>query len=93
MSLQLRRHIERVHSLGGSDIKKSERKHEKLAVKVDQKWVHFGDDRYSDYTKHKDDKRKNNYQARHKAILKKDGKPAYKDKHKPSYWSMNLLWT
>ena len=47
MSLQLRRHIERVHSLGGSDIKKSERKHKKLAVKVDQKWVHFGDDRYT----------------------------------------------
>ena len=93
MSLKLRQRIDRVKSLGGSDIKKSDRKHKKLAVKVDDKYIHFGDDRYDDYTKHKDDKRKKNYQARHKAIKTKDGKPAYKDKHKPSCWSMNLLWT
>ena len=93
MSLKLRQHIARVKQLGGSDIKQSERKHKKLAVKVENKWVHFGDDRYSDYTKHKDDKRKNNYQARHKGILKKDGTRAIDDKNSAAFWSYHLLWS
>ena len=35
-------------------------------VEVDGKKIHFGADGYSDYTKHKDEKRMKRYIARHK---------------------------
>lgn len=92
MSLKLRQRIERVKQLGGSDIKKSDRSNKKFAVKVDDKWVHFGHSSYEDYTTHKDPKRRENYRKRHAAIKTKDGKPAYKNKKQPAYWSYNLLW-
>ena len=65
----------------------------KYFVVYDGKTIHFGHRKYSDYTHHSDDKRRDNYKIRHKAILKKDGKPAYLDPNQPSYWSLNLLWT
>jgi hypothetical protein len=46
----------------------------------------------SDFTKHKDPKRRASYQARHKAIKDKSGKPAYKNKLSAAYWAMNDLW-
>ena len=51
----------------------------------DTKKIHFGDNRYQDFTKHKDTERKKAYLARHK----KDNfnNPLY-----PSFYSTNLLW-
>ena len=54
-------------------------------TKNNNKKIHFGDNRYQDYTKHKDAERKKAYLARHK----KDNfnNPLY-----PSFYSTNLLW-
>ena len=67
---------------------KSPRKNKKWMVEVDGKKVHFGGAGYSDYTKHKDPERKENYIARHKKNenWKKSGiKTA-------GFWSRWLLW-
>jgi hypothetical protein len=76
--------------------KPSNKKDKKFMVlakyKEDIKLVHFGAKGYSDYTKHKDPKRRDNYRARHEAILNKEGKPAYKDPLSPAYWAYNYLW-
>ena len=56
------------------------------------KLIHFGATGYSDYTKHKDPKRRDRYIARHSAIKLKNGKPAVKDKLQPAYWSLKVLW-
>ena len=89
MSLKLRQHISRVKSLGGSDIKKSDRKNKLFAVEVDGKLIHFGDDRY---TQNQNKKQRDAYRARHKAILKKDGTRAIDDKKSAAFWSYNLVW-
>lgn len=70
-------------------------KHKKvvLAKKGNRfKLVKFGHKDYEDYTTHKDKERRARYRKRHMAILKKDGKPAYKDKFQAAYWSLNVLW-
>ena len=54
--------------------------------------LHFGDSTMSDYTIHRDPKRRANYRSRHAAIKTKDGKPAYKNKLQAAYWSYNVLW-
>ena len=84
--------------------KVSERKNKKYSVITPSgKKIHFGNKNYQHYKDstglgiyshldHKDKKRRTSYQARHKAILKKDGKPAYKDRESPSYYSYNFLW-
>jgi hypothetical protein len=48
-------------------LKKSNRKNKKWSVTIDGKTINFGDDRYDDYTSHKDEDRKNRYIARHKS--------------------------
>lgn len=55
------------------------------------KLIRFGAVWYSDFTKHKDPKRRASYKARHSAIKTKDWKPAYKNKLQPAYWSRNNL--
>lgn len=54
--------------------------------------LHFGDSKMSDYTKHKNEKRRANYRARHGGIKLKNGKPAYKSKLQAAYWSWHTLW-
>lgn len=54
--------------------------------------LHFGDSTMSDYTLHKNKKRRANYKARHGGIKLKNGKPAYKDKLQAAYWSWRVLW-
>lgn len=49
------------------------------------KAVHFGDSSMSDYTKHKNKKRRASFHARHKCSAKKD-------KTKPGYWACRNLW-
>ena len=55
------------------------------AIINDKKTIHFGDNRYQDFTKHKDTERKKAYLARHK----KDNatNPNY-----AGFYSTNLLW-
>ncbi len=46
---------------------------------------HFGDSSMSDYTKHKNEKRRKNFHSRHNCAAKKD-------KTKPGYWACKNLW-
>ncbi len=48
------------------------------------KTIPFGDSRYSDYTQHKDPKRK-------RAYLKRHGKKT--DKSKAGWWAEQVLWS
>lgn len=69
----------------------SNRKYKKLQVYVkDPKTgkiinVHFGDKRYSDFTQHKDIKRRANFRARHRCATAKDKTTA-------RYWACKELW-
>ena len=55
------------------------------AVINNDKKIHFGDSRYSDYTLHKDTERKKAYLARHK-------KDNYTNPNYPGFYATNLLW-
>ena len=46
-------------------ISPSKNKNKKFMAEVNGKKIHFGDNRYQDYTMHKDNKRKENYINRH----------------------------
>ena len=50
------------------------------------KTVQFGDNRYQDYTQHKDPERRTKYRSRHKSDLTKG------DYMSPGYLSYYLLW-
>lgn len=78
--------------LGASKFNISRKAHYKYYVVYNDRTIHIGNKKFSDFSFHKDEQRKKRYQARHKAILKKDGKPAYLDKNQASYWSYWLLW-
>jgi len=65
----------------------STRKDKKYMVihPITNKLIHFGSSDYSDYTKHKDDIRRN-------AFLKRNAKWANADKYTPANLSYTLLW-
>ena len=69
----------------------SDRKFKKLQVCVkDEKGniknIHFGDKRYSDFTKHKDEERRKSFRARHRCDTDKPSKLTAR------YWSCEELW-
>jgi hypothetical protein len=70
-------------------LKKSTRKDKKFVVIVDGKKIHFGAKGMSDFTKHKDDKRKINYIIRHqkKENWNKSGI------HTAGFWAKHILWS
>ena len=71
------------------NIKPSTRKDKKFMVENPKgKMVHFGAKGYDDYTKHKDDTRRQNYLSRATKI-KGDWK---KDKYSPNNLAINILW-
>ena len=78
--------------LGGKNLQKSTRKGKKYSVEYLGKTIHFGSKGMSDYTIHKDKKRRDRYRKRHKKILTKKGIPAYLLAQRPAYWSWHLLW-
>lgn len=78
--------------LGAEDFKKSMQQNKKWAVKVKNRWIHFGDDRYQDYTQHNDQGRRQSYLARARGIKNKSGQTTWKDKNTKNYWSVHLLW-
>jgi hypothetical protein len=78
--------------LDGFTFEKSARKHKKYQVRVGNKRVHFGDNRYGQYhdkiglytnLDHNDDVRRNHYYARHgiDAVL-----------YSPRWFSHHFLW-
>lgn len=56
------------------------------------KLIHFGAKGYSDFTKHKSEKRRALYKKRHSAIRLKSGKRAIDDKFQAAYWANKVLW-
>jgi hypothetical protein len=72
------------------DLWVSDRKHKKYCVvhPTTLQKTHFGDIRYSDFTKHRDRDRQQNYLARASAI-----KGAWRaNRYSPNQLSINLLW-
>lgn len=85
------------------EFRKSKTKGKKYDALYHGKWIPFGALGYQHFfdrtglglysnLDHKDPERRERYRARHKAILLKDGSPAYKDKNQPSYYSLRFLW-
>jgi len=91
-SVDFRKICNKAHRLGATKCDISRKKNHKYVVLYNNRPIHIGDKRYPDFTWHKDEERKKNYQARHEGILTKEGKKAYLDKNRASYWAMNLLW-
>ena len=69
------------------EIKLSTRKDKKYMIlnPENDKWVHFGQMSYQDYTKHKD-------KLRREMFINRNHKWAYNDVYTPSYLSFYLLW-
>lgn len=89
--------------IDGIEFRKSTRDGKKyMARKVGtKKWVHFGQrgapqfhDRIGEYSDsdHHNSLRRKRYRDRHKAILTSSGKPAYRIKYSPAYYSYYYLW-
>ena len=85
------------------EMKQSTRKNKKYMVKVNNKWIHFGDTRYQQYKDrtplklyssldHKDIERRANYLKRAKGIKNKHDDLSYLDKNSPNYYSVKYLW-
>jgi len=70
-------------------LKKSNRKNKKYMIKIENKTIHFGDNRYDDYTSHKDEDRKNRYINRHN----KNENWNISGIYTPGFWSLHLLWS
>ena len=78
---------EKAHKLGLGDVHESSRKDKKYMIYDPYvgRMVHFGQMNYEDYTKHKDEKRRQNFLNRNKA---------WKNRYlySPAYLSYTLLW-
>ena len=71
------------------NVEPSTRKNKKyMIMNDDHKYIHFGDSRYEDFTKHQDKERLKYYLSRATKI-KGDWK---KDKYSPNNLAINLLW-
>ena len=79
-------------SLGATAFGISKVKNKRFYVVYDGKKINFGLKNGSTFIDHKDTKKRENWKKRHSKILLKDGTPAYKNKHKSSFWSWNILW-
>ena len=70
----------------GYSIGISTRKNKKyMVLNPNNKWIHFGDMRYEDFTKHKNNKRRD-------LFLKRNWKWSSANKYSPSYLSYYYLW-
>jgi len=70
-------------------VEPSTRKNKKyMILNDDNKYIHFGDNRYEDFTKHNDLERRKRYLDRASKI-KGNWK---KDKYSPNSLAINLLW-
>ena len=73
---------------------KSKKKGKKYSVYVkDGKLIHFGAKGYPDFRSGTASiAQRDRFLSRAKGILTKEGKKAYLDKNRPSYWSYHYLW-
>ena len=69
-------------------VRRSDRAGKKYQVTLGDRTVHFGARGYEDYTTHGDDKRKENYLARHRPT--EDWTRA--GMHTAGFWARHLLW-
>lgn len=70
------------------DLELSTRKYKKYMVKNNNKYIHFGDIRFEDFTKHKNKERQQDYLKR-ASNIKGNWK---KDIYSPNMLSIVLLW-
>ncbi len=80
----------------------SDKPNKKLMVKVNGKWLHFGDSRYQHYKdktgllpkeqNHLDPKRRLRYITRASNIVDKNGNYTFNNPESPNYHSMYILW-
>lgn len=74
----------------------SPRKNKKKMVRVKRggqtKTVHFGHSSYSDFTKHKSKKRRDNYLKRSGGIRNKSGQLTKDDPFSANHWARKVLW-
>ena len=70
------------------ELRESTRKDKKYMIHNGQKWIHFGQMGYADFTKHRDAKRRASYLRRSAAI---SGNWA-DDPFSPNNLSRNILW-
>ena len=77
--------------LGATEFGISKAKNKRFYVVYDNKLIYFGSSVGKAFIDHHDEKKRDAWRARHIKILK-HGKPAYKDKSSPSYWSWHILW-
>ena len=66
-------------------LSKSNRKNKKWQIIIGRRTTHFGDNRYQDYTQHKNKDRRRLYKLRHR-------NDRLSDIYSAGFWSMNLLW-
>jgi hypothetical protein len=88
--------------INGYEYELSDNKNKKLKVKVNNKWVHFGDSRYEHYfdkTKLLDENlnhlgfsRKRRYISRASMIKDSQGNLTADDPESPNYHSIRILW-
>jgi len=71
------------HNIG--EIFPSTRKHKKYMIRDKTKTIHFGDNRYEDFTIHHDLKRRDNFR-------KRNAKWKDASKNSPAWLSYHLLW-
>lgn len=79
-------------SLGATEFGKSNRLHKKYYVVYDGKTIHFGDNRYEDYTTHRDKQRRKSYLSRAMGIRNKNGELTANNRTYPNFWAINILW-
>lgn len=89
---KLREAQARARELGLPTPHSSQKRGKKLYVVYEGVEIHFGARGYEDYLIHKDEKRRENYRARHGAIKLANGRFAYRDPRQPAYYSWHILW-
>ena len=79
--------------LGAESLDYSTRKNNKyMATLPGGKKVHFGSNKYSDFTIHKDKERRDKYLSRAMKIKNKKGELTYTNPESSNFWSVHLLW-
>jgi len=73
-------------------LKRSTRAGKKYSVEYLGKTIYFGARGMSDYTIHRDKKRRDRYLARARKIRDGDGNLTHNDKTRSNFWSINILW-
>jgi phage anti-repressor protein len=82
----------KAYALGADDLVNSWVGYKKYAVWYRDRWIHFGDVRYEDYTTHGDDDRRDRYRKRASKIKNRYGEYTYRNKNYPNFWAYHLLW-